>query len=359
MKQTIVIAGALGAVGRAALEHFDRLEDWDVIALSRRQPDFENGATWISVDFQDADDCRAKAALLKQATHLVYAAVFEMPDVARGWLTAEHADVNLAMLQNLVRPLAASAANLRHITLLQGTKAYGGHLGPFKIPAKESDARYMPPNFYYDQMDWLADERDRSGAKWTWTVLRPQVVCSVAIGSPLNVIAGVGVFAAVSRELGMPLRFPGGDSRIGEMTDARLLARAMEWAATDPKAADETFNIANGDVYVWENVWPRLAELFEMELGPRHPLPLARVMPGNARVWPKLVEKYGLYPYSYEQLVPSWSFVDYILGHGQRPNPHNMSTIKARQAGFHDCIDTEVMLGELIREMQERRYLPR
>lgn len=359
MTNRIVIAGALGAVGRGALEHFDRQEGWDVVALSRRAPDFENGATWVSVDFQDPEDCRAKMGALKDVTHLAYAAVFEMSDVAKGWLTREHADVNLAMLKHLVRPLAAAAPDLRHITLLQGTKAYGGHLGPFKIPAKESDPRYMPPNFYYDQMDWLADERDRTGAKWTWTVLRPQVVCGLAIGSPMNVIAGVGAFAAVSREFGMPLRFPGGDSRIGEMTDARLLARAMEWAATDARAADEVFNIANGDVYVWENVWPRLAELFDMEVGPRHPMALARTMPANAHIWPTIVEKHGLRPYSFEQLVPSWGFVDFVLGHGQRPNPHNMSTIKARQAGFHDCIDTEVMLTELILEMQERRYLPR
>ncbi len=358
MTNRIVIAGALGAVGRAALEHFDSLEGWEVIALSRRAPDFANGATWVSVDLRDAADCRAKLGALKGVTHVAYAAVYEMPDVARGWLTREHADVNQAMLQNFLPPLAAASPNLRHLSLLQGTKAYGGHLGPFKQPAKESDPRYMPPNFYYDQMDWLAEERARTGAGWTWTVLRPQVVCGLAIGSPMNVIAGVGAFAALSREFGMPLRFPGGDARIGEMTDARLLARAMKWAATDARAADETFNITNGDVYQWEVIWPRLAECFAMEVGPRHPMALARVMPGNADTWPKIVAKYGLKPYSLGQLVPSWGFVDYVLGHGQRPNPHHMSTIKARQHGFLDCIDTEDMLVELIREMQARRYLP-
>lgn len=359
MPDRIVIAGALGAVGRAALEHFDRLEGWEVIALSRRAPDFDNGATWLSVDLMDAADCKAKLAGLKGVTHLAYAAVYEMPDVAKGWLTREHADVNLAMLQNLIRQLAAASPNLRHISLLQGTKAYGGHLGPFKVPAKESDPRYMPPNFYYDQMDWLAEERTRTGAGWRWTVLRPQVVCGLAIGSPMNVIAGVGAFAAVSREYGMPLRFPGGDPRIGEATDARLLARAMEWAATDDRAADEVFNITNGDVYQWEVIWPRIAELFGMEVGPRHPISLTRVMPGNAHLWPKIVEKHGLKPYSFAELVPSWGFIDFVLGHGQRPNPHNMSTIKARKHGFLDCIDTEEMFVELLREMQARRYLPR
>ena len=36
-----------------------------------------------------------------------------------------------------------------------------------------------------------------------------------------------------------------------------------------------------------------------------------------------------------------------------------MSTIKARKAGFHDCVDTEDMFIELLQEMQERRYIPR
>lgn len=359
MTNRIVIAGALGTVGRAALEHFDALEGWEVIGLSRRPPDFENRASWLSVDLRDPADARDKLSSLKGVTHLAYAAVYEMPDVAKGWLTREHADINLAMLQNLVGPLADASPDLQHITLLQGTKAYGGHLGPFKIPAKESDPRYMPPNFYYDQMDWLADERDRRGAGWTWTILRPQIVCGVAIGSPMNVVAGIGAFAAISREYGMPLRFPGGDPRIGEATDARLIARAMEWAATDARAADETFNIANGDVYQWEVIWPRIAKLFDMELGPRHPISLARTMPGNADLWPKIVQKHDLTNYSLAQIVPSWSFVDFIFGHGQRPNPHNMSTIKARKAGFHDCIDTEEMFIELLQEMQERRYIPR
>ena len=86
---------------------------------------------------------------------------------------------------------------------------------------------------------------------------------------------------------------------------------------------------------------------------------LARTMPGNADLWPKITEKHDLIRYSLADLVPSWGFVDFIFGHGQRPNPHNMSTIKARKAGFHDCVDTEEMFIELLQEMQERRYIPR
>ena len=35
-KHTMLVAGASGVVGTAAVEHFARLPDWNVIALSRR-----------------------------------------------------------------------------------------------------------------------------------------------------------------------------------------------------------------------------------------------------------------------------------------------------------------------------------
>src|SRR3546814_7675245 len=137
----------------------------------------------------------------------------------------DHVEVNLQMLQNLLVTVEENAKDLQHITLLQGTKAYGGHLGPFRQPARESDPRYMPPNFYYNQQDWITERQ--AGKGWTWSVLRPQIVCGIAIGSPLNIITSIGVFASISREYGMPLRFPGCAARIGAATDARLIAQAI------------------------------------------------------------------------------------------------------------------------------------
>lgn len=352
----ILIAGALGAVGRSALDHFTSLPDWEVVGASRRTPDFPTRAAWASVDLRDRDDCVGKLGGLRDVTHIAYTAVYEKPDVTRGWSEMEHVRVNLTMLQNVMEAIEPAAPALRHVTLMQGTKAYGGHLGPFRMPARESDPRYMPPNFYYDQMDWLAGRQQ--GRAWSWTIFRPQLVCGIAVGSPLNIITALGVFAAISREYGMPLRFPGGPQRIGEATDARLIAKAMAWAGTSPQCANQIFNITNGDVYVWENIWPRLAELFGMEMAPPHPFSLARVMPENEPIWDRIVRRYDLVPYRYAEIVPSWQFADFLLGYGQRPNPHHMSTIKIRKFGFAECVDSEEMFVELVRELQRRRILP-
>src|SRR3546814_19929387 len=92
----------------------------------------------------------------------------------------DHVEVNLQMLQNLLVTVEENAKDLQHITLLQGTKAYGGHLGPFRQPARESDPRYMPPNFYYNQQEWITGPQ--AGQGWNWSVLGPQIVCGIAPG---------------------------------------------------------------------------------------------------------------------------------------------------------------------------------
>lgn len=61
----------------------------------------------------------------------------------------------MQMLSNIVEVVEKHAKNLQHVSLIEGTKWYGVHLGPAKTPYKEDDPRYMPPNFYYDQEDYL------------------------------------------------------------------------------------------------------------------------------------------------------------------------------------------------------------
>lgn len=41
------------------------------------------------------------------------------------------------MLRNLMEVLEPAAPSLNHVVLLQGTKAYGVHVRPLKVPARE------------------------------------------------------------------------------------------------------------------------------------------------------------------------------------------------------------------------------
>ena len=78
----------------------------------------------------------------------------------------------------------AKGGTLQHVSLLQGTKAYGVHLHPIAIPARESDPRDDHANFFFDQQDYVRDAGEKHG--FTYTVLRPQLVTGKMPGA-LNV----------------------------------------------------------------------------------------------------------------------------------------------------------------------------
>ena len=197
---TVLVAGASGLVGSAAIEHFSTLPGWRVIALSRRKPALPPGVDYLQADLCDPQSCRAAASNAGDVTHLVFAALYEKPDLVAGWRDHEQMQVNLSMLRNLLDALEPAAGGLRHITLLQGTKAYGSHVEPVRNPAKERWTRHAHENFYWLQEDLL---RERQPARrWSFTILRPQVILGDAVGSPMNVVAAVGAYAALTREFG-------------------------------------------------------------------------------------------------------------------------------------------------------------
>ena len=53
----MLIAGATGVVGRAAVEHFARQPDWRVLALSRRKPDAAGDYRHLGLGLTDSASC--------------------------------------------------------------------------------------------------------------------------------------------------------------------------------------------------------------------------------------------------------------------------------------------------------------
>ena len=352
---TVLVAGALGIIGRATMAQF-AAQGRDIVGLSRREPPPGLPGRFVAVDLTDAAQTRARVGALRDISHVVYTALFEKPELRQGWLEADQIAVNTAMFRNLLDAVQAGSPALRHITLLQGAKAYGVHLGQITVPARESAPRHLHPNFYWQQEDILRARR--AHASWRWTIFRPQVVLGFAPGSAMNMLAAIGAYAAISRARGLPLIYPGIGTRITEATDVGLLARAIAWAGDAPAAADEIFNITNGDVFAWPNVWPAIARHFGMEVGLPHPMSLAAIMPAQAETWNAIVGRHDLLAPGLDALVGgAWQFADFAFSR-THSTASLLSTIKIRTAGFGDCIDTEAsLLGEL-RKLQAARILP-
>jgi len=349
MKKTALIVGANGVIGTNLIQYLLETGDWDIIGLSRRGGTSHGNVRYIAVDLLNARDCRDQLRSLTQVTHIFYAAYQDRPT----W--AELVPPNLAMLVNVVEAVEPVAMGLQHISLMQGYKVYGAHLGPFKTPAKESDAGHMPPEFNVDQQQFL--EKQQVGKTWTWSAIRPSVVGGTALGNPMNLALAIAVYASISKELGLPLRFPGKPGaydKLMEMTDANLLAKATVWAATQPQCANQAFNITNGDLFRWNELWPRLAAYFDMETAPPLQLSLRTVMADKESLWQDIQEKSGLVKHTYQDLS-AWPFADAVFSWDY---DFFADSSKSRRYGFHEFVETEQMFYQLFDELREKKIIP-
>ncbi len=257
----------------------------------------------------------------------------------------ESVDDNVDMLRNVINASESTAHSLQHIHLVEGGKWYGQHLGPYPNPAQEDDPRHMPPNFYYDQEDLLRSRQ--RGQRWTWSASRPNVLCDFAPERSRNLVSVIGAYAAICRELGVRLDFPGKPgnySALTEVTDATLLANGMIHMAITPACENNAFNITNGDLFRWERMWPRIAEAFGMQPGVVRPIRIAQWMADKEPVWQRIVAKHDLQPSRLDD-VALWGFADFVFG---QDYDVVSSLTRLRRSGFHDVIDSgEMLLGQL------------
>jgi nucleoside-diphosphate-sugar epimerase len=348
-----VVVGALGVIGRYIVERLLADGGWSVLGLSRRAANDAPGYRHIALDLLDAKNTATRLSGLSGATHVFYAAFQAAQGAAAGY--ASNIAPNRDMLVHAVTAIDRVSAALRRVVLVTGTKYYGTHLGPFKTPARESDPRHAGANYYFDQIDWLAEFR--RGKRWDVVELRPQTLCGFAPGTPMSLAPALAVYAAIMKEQGLPLHFPGKPgafASIYQVTESVHFANAALWAATEPRCGGEAFNITNGDYFRWQNLWPKLAAAFDMPVGEVRTTSLTTDMADKASLWRVMTEKYRLKPYAYDQLV-AWPFADYVFG----CDWDVMSDVtKSRRFGFHEVVDSEEMFVRLLRQFRTERIVP-
>ena len=345
---TVLIIGASGIIGRAHLQNLTERSNLNIIAASRR-PETNLPSNVLPFPIDLMSNGEVDETVLKPVTTMVYCAYADAPT----W-EAQRAPNNL-LFKAALDLVERACPHLKHVTLLQGTKAYGSHLGPFKTPAKETDPRVSEGFFYYDQHDLLIERsviRD-----WSWTVLRPHVVIGPAFRSPLNLMAVIGVYASLMKAMNQPLAFPGPHAAfkaIYQATDSKLLSNAIYWGSKAREAQNEIFNVTNGDFFRWSNLWSRIASIFDLEaVGPK-PQSLVKTMSNVAPIWRELALKHELIVEDLSALV-SWSFADYVFG----TTWDVMSdTQKLRRAGFLECIDSEQIILKQMKELRHLKILP-
>jgi len=287
----VLVIGASGLVGSAVIAQLQE-QGTSFIAVSRSKPANLDHRYFVSVDLQDKQQCAQVFLNMVDITHIVYAALFEQSSLVAGWSDEQQIAINKQMFRNVLDNLQKSSEALQHIALLQGTKAYGVHVRAVPVPAREDrDELRSQPNFYWEQEDYLREQA--AGSNWRWTILRPTLIIGGTSGA-MSALPAIGVFAAMLKQRGEALAFPGGGPRIANACDVDLLARAIAWSGEAANARNQVFNVTNGDVYVWENVWPAIARALDMECAEPVSRSLHDYCSSESALWDSIRQQYQL-----------------------------------------------------------------
>ncbi|RYZ98205.1 MAG: SDR family oxidoreductase [Proteobacteria bacterium] len=352
-EKTALIAGVTGIVGANLAKRLTS-QGWKVYGLARK-PGAAEGITPVAADLLDAGALKTALAGI-QPTHVFITTWLRQPT------EQENIRVNSAMVRNLLTAVAPSQT-VKHVALVTGLKHY---LGPFEAygkgklpptPFREDQGRLDLPNFYYAQEDevFAASARD----VFTWSVHRPHTIIGYAIGNAMNMGVTLAAYASLCVQHKLPFVFPGSAAQwngLTDMTDARLLARHLEWAALEPAAANQAFNVVNGDVFRWSWMWEQIAAWFEITPAPfpETPAPLEKQFADAGPRWKSLADKYGLLEGNLAALTSAWH-TDADLG---RPIEVMADMSKSRERGFLDYQPTRESFFALFAELRRNKVIP-
>ncbi|OIW30715.1 NAD(P)-binding domain protein [Coniochaeta ligniaria NRRL 30616] len=397
-----IVTGATGILGREIVKQLGKdTQKWKTIhALSRSQKDeYPSNVVHNHIDLTGSVQEMAKDLKDVKAEYVFFAAYLKEDSEQANWET------NGKMIENFFSALELTGAvkDLKRIILVTGLKQYGVHLGEVKIPMMESDpwleGGSWPPNFYYRQQHSLHKFCEKN-KHVSWVVTYPNDVIGVAKGAFMNLATSLGLYAAVEKELGRDLEFPGNEAfynMFDVFTSSKIHAEFCEWAALEPKAANQAFNIHNGDVESWQNLWPHVARRFGMKvkadqfasasakglesvnvLTDKPPISVTaaelglkgKITPSKVanrislvkwsqqeevkKAWEKLAGREGLDKTAFEK--SPWWFLDFVLG---RSYEVVASMSKAREFGWTGYIDTWKSLSDAFGELEAEKILPK
>jgi nucleoside-diphosphate-sugar epimerase len=348
-----VIAGATGLIGSNLAEHLVS-KGWEVYGIARKPQGGVRGVRPIVADLLEPEALRSALASV-HPTH-----VFLTTWVRRG-TEEENIAANGALVRNLLAALDRSES-LRHVALVTGLKHY---LGPFEdyakskveTPLREEMPRLPAPNFFYAQEDELFAAAQRRG--FSWSVHRSHTTIGYSLGTSMNMGVTLAVYATICRETGRPFVFPGSAQQwngLTDVTDARVLAKHMEWAATSETGRSQAFNIVNGDIFRWRWLWPKLAADFGIKAAPYpgRPTPLEPQLAEAGPTWAKIAAKHALAEADLGKLASAWH-TDLDLG---REIEVVTDMTKSRLAGFHEYQPTRGSFLDLFARLRRERIIP-
>ena len=351
------VALVVGSTGMAGSNLATKLieKNWKVHGLSR-SGDTSEDIISVKADLLDKGQL---AIALKDVTptHIFFTTWM------RNDTEEENIRVNSAMVKNVL-DVVSQKKSVQHVALVTGLKHY---LGPFEsyakegtlpeTPLREEQPRLNIENFYYAQEDevYAAAKRDN----FTWSIHRPHTLIGYAVGNLMNLGTTLAVYASICKEEGMPFIWPGSDAQwngLSDVTDAKILADQIIWAATTSEAKNQAFNITNGDIFRWKWLWQNIADYFGLESKGFDGTikPLDERLSEKSEVWNKMGNRYNLKESDLGRVASAWH-TDLDLG---RPIEVMTDMANSRKLGYAGYCNTKDSFFELFDKLKKEKLIP-
>lgn len=355
MRKIALVVGASGITG-SNLAHELIAQGWQTFGLARNPNLAIADLQPVAADLLSPESLQTALAAISP-THVFFTSWM------RNETEAENIRVNATMVRNLLDALAPRKS-VEHVALVTGLKHY---LGPFdayakdgfrpETPVREEHPRLDIENFYYAQEDEVYAAAARDG--FTWSIHRPHTVIGKAVGNMMNMGSTLAVYATLCQQTGRPFRWPGSKAQwegLSDVTDARVLAKHLIWAATTEAAHNEAFNVVNGDVFRWSWLWKRIADWFGIDAvgfdGTIHPL--EDEIAGDGPLWAQIAREHQLAEPDLNRVASAWH-TDLDLG---RPIEVMTDMAKSRKLGFSVFQPTDESFFDLFNQLQADRLIP-
>lgn len=352
------IALVVGATGIAGSNLAEKLleKGWTVYGLSRNPKNNIKGLKPITADLLNNESL--ETALINVLPTHVFFTTWMRNDTEE-----ENIRVNSALVRNLLNVLSPKKS-VQHVSLVTGLKHY---LGPFdayattgtlpETPLREEQPRLNLPNFYYAQEDEVYEAAARDG--FSWNIHRPHTLIGKTIGNAMNMGTTLAVYASICKSEGIPFIWPGSEAQwngVSDVTDAKVLADQIIWAATNHEAHNEAFNVTNGDVFRWKWLWPKIAEWFQIEFEGYNGTikPLETALNTKEAIWKTIAKEHQLIEEDLNQLASAWH-TDLDLG---RPLEVMTDMSRSRKLGFTTYKDTKDSFFELFGQLRNDKIIP-
>ncbi|OOQ89744.1 nucleoside-diphosphate-sugar epimerase GsfE [Penicillium brasilianum] len=376
MAKVALITGVNGITGSAILEHLVKhttVSEWSRIVITSRSPlkmsVSDSRVEFIALDFSNtpeelAGQMRDRCA---DVTHAYFSSYVHKDTFV------ELNSANRSLFENFLSALTSVAKSLQNCTLQTGGKYYNVHLCPVPWPTREEDPRLVPAeeNFYYHQEDFLAEQQH--GSNWTWNVIRPEAIIGcTSKPNGMNEALTIALYFLINKELGLEAPMPTNFAYfngVDDVSDAKLIADLSIFASTHENCANQAFNVANGDVISWKNLWPRLADWFgckvpsdqkfektSFEHGETYQeISLQQWAKDKRGVWEKLCDQLGSPESKSTFDAGTWAFQDWVY---QRTWSSPLSINKARKFGWTGHLDSFDSFTEAFTKFKELKQIP-